>query len=231
MNKRHGSLIAFSGLDGAGKSTQINLLIERLRAAGHQPVYLWTRGGYTNNFNALKSLLRRVSRQKALPPSGHSDQRDQAFAKGRVRKVWLWLAILDLIWVYTVQVRWLRWLGRTVICDRYIWDTLVDFRLSFAHENVERWGLWSLLVRLTPKPDASFLLLVPVTESMRRSDIKGEPYRDPQEVLADRLAQYQLLAQQDFWHVLDGLHPAADLAAEIWEQVYMFTSNFSLQEA
>jgi len=159
----------------------------------------------------LRKLLKR-----SVPPSGHTSQRTQAFGKSWVRRLWLAAAILDLLWVYGVQVRWRRWRGQTVVCDRYLWDTLVDFRMNFPQEQVERWFLWRCLARLAPKPDAAFLLLVSVEESVRRSDVKGEPFRDAPEVLAQRLVQYQSLADETgVWHVLDGQRPIDALAAEI----------------
>jgi len=217
MNIRR--LIVFSGLDGAGKSTQIELLIEYLQTAGQQPIYLWSRGGYTPLFNTLKSLLRRLTGGKVVPASGKSAQRTQALAKGRTRRLWLTLALLDLILVYGVRVRWWLWRGNPVICDRFLWDTLVDFRLNFPRETVEQWRLWRLLVRATPRPDAAFLLLIPVEESVRRSDIKGEPFRDSPAVLAERLAHYQTLAQSGYWQVLDGQAPVSDLFAQIQTRV------------
>jgi hypothetical protein len=132
MPGKQGSLIVFSGMDGAGKSTQIELLLERLRREGRNPVYLWSRGGYTPLFEKLKSLLRRLP-GRAVPPSGHNPARAQAFGKGWVRRTWLVLALLDLLRVYGVQVRWLRRRGRPVVCDRYVWDTLIDFLLTFLH--------------------------------------------------------------------------------------------------
>ena len=208
-------LIVFSGLDSAGKSTQIDLMMEYLREAGQQPIYLWTRGGYTPAFNALKTLVRRFSLGWAVPPPGHNPQRTQAFSKTRLKRMWLWLALLDLMWVYGMQVRWWMWHGKAVVCDRYLWDTLVDFRLNFLQEAVERWWLWKLLVRITPRPDAAFLLLVPVEESVRRSDLKGEPFRDSRAVLTRRLAHYQALAQANHWQMLDGRCSIEDLAGQI----------------
>lgn len=208
-------LIVFSGLDGAGKSTQIDLMISTLKDRGLTPTYLWTRGGYTPLFNRGKALLRRISGHKALPQSGPSQQRTEAFSSSKVRRLWLLLAVLELMWVYGVQLRWWQKQGKVVICDRYLWDTLVDFRLNFPQEAIERWRLWQLLNSVTPQPDAVFLMLVPVAESMRRSDIKGEPFRDPPEVLAARLAQYQQLAQAGYWQVLDGQQSVTDLAGEI----------------
>jgi dTMP kinase len=207
-------LITFSGIDGAGKSTQIELLMKHLRQYGQNPIYVWTRGGYTPLFEHLKALLRHLPR-RAVPPPGNNPQRAQVFSKGWVRRLWLTLALLDLLWVYGVQFRWWRWRGQTVVCDRYLWDTLIDFRLNFPHEQVERWWLWRLFLRVVPRPDAAFLLLVPVEESARRSDVKGEPFREPPEVLARRLAEYQALAQNGYWHVMDGCQSIPELAAEI----------------
>ena len=214
-----GKIIVFSGLDGAGKSTQIELLRQHFQNRGRETVYLWTRGGYTFGFEAIKNLLRRVSGRRAIPESGHSPRRRQAFSRPGVRKLWLGLAILDLMWIYGLWLRWLRWRGKVVICDRYLPDTQIDFRLNFPQEDVENWPLWKLLKWATPPPDAAFLLLVPVAESVRRSDIKGEPFRDTAETLAKRLSQYERFAQSGFWTVLDGQRPIPELAAAIREKV------------
>ena len=218
MRGRQGLVVAFSGLDGAGKSTQIELLMDHLRRRGRKPIYVWTRGGYTPLFKGLKALLRRLP-GRAVPPPGNNPQRAQAFSKGWVRRLWLVVALLDLLWLYGLQLRWWRWRGRAVVCDRYLWDTLIDFRLYFPQERVEHWWLWRCLVRAAPQPGAAFLLLVPVEESVRRSDVKGEPFCDPPEVLARRLAQYQALAQGGHWQVMDGRRPIPELEAEVWTTV------------
>ena len=220
-------LIVFSGLDGAGKSTQIELLLDHMRQQGQQPVYLWVRGGYTPLFNGVKALLRRLSGGRAVPPSGHSQARTQALRQPWKRRLWLTLAILDLLLVYGWLVRWQQWRGRPVVCDRYVWDTLVDFRLNFPDEAVERWWLWRLFVRLTPAPDAAFLLLIPVAESVRRSQLKNEPFPDSPETLAARLAQYEALAEQGHWQVLDGRSPIPHLQQQIVTAVHQAIPSLS----
>lgn len=208
-------LVAFSGMDGAGKTTQIDHLLVMLRDEGKVPVYLWTRGGYTPLFNALKSSLRRLSGKRLVPESGPSKQRQRSFSRPSIRKAWLVMALLDLIVLYGIALRWWRWRGRSVVCDRYLWDTLLDFRLNFPQEKVESWLLWHVLRKVTPQPDAAFLLLVPVEESVRRSRLKDEPFPDPPDVLAERLAQYKALAAAGYWQVLDGRRPIDDVAQEI----------------
>ena len=214
MKSIQGSLITFGGLDGAGKSTQIALLTDYLVKSGRKPVYIWTRGGYTSVLQGMKTLSRRFLR-KRLPPSGNNPQRSYAFSKWWVRRLWLSLALLDLLWVYGVKIRWHRYRGRIVLCDRYLWDTAIDFRLNFPQERLDDYWLWRLLGRISPRPDASFLMLLTVEESVRRSEIKGEPFPDPPEVLRQRLACYQDLTSRVQFHVLDGSQPITTLFNQI----------------
>jgi thymidylate kinase len=214
MKPTRGSLITFGGLDGAGKSTQIALLTDYLVKSGRKPLYIWTRGGYTAGLQGLKTLSRRFLQRK-LPPSGNNPQRSQAFSKWWVRRLWLSLALLDLLWVYGVQIRWHRYRGRIVLCDRYLWDTAIDFRLNFPQEDLDHYWLWRLLERISPQPDASFLMLISVEESVRRSEMKGEPFPDPPEVLRQRLACYQELIPRVPFQVLDGSQPITTLFNQI----------------
>ena len=208
-------LVAFSGLDGAGKSTQIALLAAHLRRQGQEPVVIWTRGGYTPLFSALKTLLRRLSGRRLVPEAGPSQQRSQTMARPAVLRLWLTLAMLDLVWIYGVRVRMERWRGRPVICDRYLWDTEIDFRLHYPQARVDRWLLWRLLVRLTPRPDAAFLMSIPLEESMRRGRLKNEPFPTPPDLLARRKEIYESSARRNSLLVLDGLQPVDQLAGEI----------------
>jgi len=53
---RRGAFVTLEGVDGAGKSTQVALLVERLRAAGHEVVQLREPGG-TAISEKIRALL------------------------------------------------------------------------------------------------------------------------------------------------------------------------------
>jgi thymidylate kinase len=208
-------LIVLSGIDGAGKSTQTANLVKYLQGKDKCPVALWSRGGYTAGFSTLKRWLRRL-RPGLVPPPGQNKQREAALGQGWVRRLWLSLALLDLMRVYGLNIRWWRWQGRTVICDRYLWDTLIDFRLNLPSENVEGWRLWRWLVHLSPRPDVSLLLMIPVEESLRRSQASGDAFPEPEERRRQRYAQYQELQQARRWSVaIDATRPVDQVWAEV----------------
>ena len=184
------SLIVFSGLDGAGKSTQIELLIEYYKNSESKVYYFWSRGGYTPGIQNFKKCMRRFNSNKIPVNQGHSKERDKSFNNPLIRKVWLSLAIIDLIFFYGIYLRYKSYNGFKIICDRYIFDTSLDFRLNFPQENVNNWLLWKLMLFFAMKPYKHFVLTIPIKESLRRSKLKNEPFPDSEETLSSRLSHY-----------------------------------------
>lgn len=182
-------IISVSGLDGAGKSTQIDLLKDLLQSNGAKVRIIWARGGYTPGFEFLKKCIR-VMFKKKLPKSGRSDERYTVINTPKIRAVWFLVSIIDLIILWGVYARVLRALGFTVIFDRYIKDTLLDFRYNFPQSNIEHSFLWKCLIQVCPKPDESFLFWVPVKTSIERSLVKKEPFPDDKETLQWRFTAY-----------------------------------------
>ncbi len=182
-------ILAISGLDGAGKSTQIELLDCWFEKHGKRVKCLWARGGYTPGFDMLKRFLRLLF-GRALPTPGNSKYREKKLARRWIAKIWLTIAILDLILFWGVYLRLQRLKGYVVICDRYLYDTRLDFKQNFPHVKLEDMLIWHVMSWLVPKPDLSFLLWVPVDISVERSLYKKEPFPDDRQVLKWRLAAY-----------------------------------------
>jgi thymidylate kinase len=198
-------MIIFSGLDCSGKSTQIELLKNSFTKRGDKNLVFWSRGGYTPGMQALKNLMRKYKSSKIPLKHGDSKQRNESFSNPIVRKIWLSLAILDLIFYYGIYLRFMSFFGVKVICDRYIFDTHIDFKLNFPQEDVKKWWLWRFLLFFAPKPKKHFVITIPVEESIRRSALKYEPFPDSEEVLELRLKDYlTFVSEQSFTIHIDG---------------------------
>lgn len=212
-------LITFSGVDNSGKSTQISLLAKRLTEEKQGYISMWARGGYTPGIEFVKRALR-AAFPKTVPRPANVSQRDKAFSKKSVRRFWLAIAIIDLMIVWGVHIRWALMRGNVVICDRYIDDTLLDFLEDFPSDQIAEKILWKLLRRIIPKPTASFLMIVPIEEQARRSAQKGELFPDSESARLSRMKRYcdERFFPDSRYVIIDGLNPRNDIAALIWEK-------------
>ena len=213
-------MIAFSGLDGAGKSTQIDLVTKKYSNNGLKSLILWTRGGYTPGMKFIKNLFK-ISKQTSKKESDkRASSREKSFSNPFIRKVWLSLSILDLILVYGLYIRIKELFGVKIICDRYIYDTLLDFRLNFPDEKIEKWMLWKLLLFVSVKPTKHFVITIPVSESQHRSKLKNEPFPDSKEVLESRLNNYMKYVATDKTALhIDGTHKIDAIHSEIIKEL------------
>tara|TARA_B110000238_G_scaffold111793_1_gene121476 strand:- start:226 stop:882 length:657 start_codon:yes stop_codon:yes gene_type:complete len=207
--------IVFSGLDCSGKSTQIQILKNNLQIKGEKNLIFWSRGGYTNGFQKLKDILRSYSGKK-LPKLGNSPARDKALSKPLIRKIWLTFAMIDLFYYYAIYLRIKYFLGYNIICDRYLLDTNIDFKLTYPDEKTDKWLLWKLIDIFALKPDFHFVSTIPVKESVIRSKFKFEPFPDSSEVLVKRLDLYnENLKNNKSLIFIDGLRDKSEISKEI----------------
>ena len=216
--RRCGALVVVSGVDGAGKSTQIARLEARLRARGARPLVFWHRPGYSPELDALRRVVRRL-RGGALPPPGPSAARERAFGRPSVRAAWLATALLDTFAQHALKVRTMLAAGRTVICDRGLADARLDLALRFPEAVPLLERLWPAIEASTPRPDVSLLLLVSPEEARRRSEAKREPFPDPPEVRLARDRAYRELAGREPWRVIDAEADVETVAERVWREV------------
>ena len=210
-------IIAVSGVDCSGKSTQIERLVSRLESAGRSPRVRWYRPGYSDELDALRALLRR--RSDVLPPPGSGVARDQAFSRPWVRRAWITVAVLDTIWTYGIKVRCASWLGRLVICDRYRWDAVLDLHLRFSGHVALNGAVAGLLRALCPRPRVNILLLLSAQEALERQERKAEPFPDTRDVFVKRHGIYDGWSSDARFVVIDAERSIDEVHAQIMEQV------------
>lgn len=225
MNRR-GILIALSGVDCAGKSTQRALLLETLRAWGYAPVTIWTRLGYTPGMEAAKRVLRAlVGRKKESArhaPSkepGRYPRRATDLSNPFGRRLWLTGALLELLWVFAVRIRLWKARGRVVVCDRYLLDCLVDLRVNFPSERIEERRLARWLRGFSVRPDAAWCLMVEPEQTLERSRRKSRHHWETLDVLRRRWCEYETLSRNLCVAIVDGTRPAGELARSLRQRL------------
>ena len=180
-------MISFSGIDCCGKSTQIDLLCKDLEKQGKKYQVIWSRGGYTPGIERVKKLLRGGSSASKEEKISYFEQVN---SNSKKRKLLFVASLMDLWFYYSVSLRLKEWFGTTVICDRYIWDTYIDFKIKYPEYDFEHGFWWRLTLKTMLKPQASFCLFIPAEESMRRSRLKEEPFPESVEARRERIDWY-----------------------------------------
>ncbi len=208
-------LISFSGLDCAGKSTQITLLKEYLQKKGYTVEEVWSRGGYTPGIEKIKSILRR-GKSKAPEEQTLIERQKKVQTAPRGGKLLLWLSMVDLVFYWGFTFKKKSKGQRILFCDRYYWDTYIDFKLKYPSARFEKWLTWKMVTKAYRKPDVSFVLTVTPEESMRRSDLKFEPFPETKEKREARLMCYMDEIQKGRWqHKIDCMRPVEPIQEQI----------------
>ncbi|MBE6727795.1 MAG: hypothetical protein E7562_04005 [Ruminococcaceae bacterium] len=209
-------MISFSGIDCCGKSTQIDLLCKELEKRGKKYRVIWSRGGYTPGIELVKKIIRRGKSDNREESIQHSEKVN---SNSKMRKIFFIASLIDLWRFYSISLRF-KSIGKTVICDRYIWDTYIDFKMKYPDYDFEHGFWWKLTLKTMMKPKPSFCLFIPAEESMRRSELKDEPFPEPVEVREKRIAMYVKELENNRWEkIIDATKTIDEVFAQIITEI------------
>ncbi len=208
-----GLLICLVGIDGSGKTTQAEMLLEWLRSEGFDAEYVWSRGEMLGARRLLLSLGRRaLGTSTADIARSRATRRTYQTKKARLKRQ----PVIRALWSGLTRIEHLLQIrrdisrslagGHVVVCDRYLWDSLVD--LAIMHSKGPEW-LWCrrnrLARALVPVPDRTVLIDLSAEEAARRKDDI-----ESVEELERHAELYRLLADREGFAVVDG---RADIAS------------------
>ncbi len=191
--------MTFSGLDGSGKSSQVDALREGLRKNGVATARAWTGQNpiFTPPFNALVRFLGLTHRKtiQGVVFFWRDLRRNSAIAK-----LWPIAQALDFVprAVLSVGLPLLR--GRVVISDRYVYDLIAELSDQELLGRKTR----SLLLTMLPRPSVAFLMDVSEDIAWKRAAVPGRAREQPLYDLSRRRSVYQSLAKDFNMHVING---------------------------
>jgi thymidylate kinase len=214
-----GWIVTLSGIDGSGKSTAARTAMEAAQAAGMPTTVAWSRFGTERAIldafaGPVKRALRRsgnVARPTAADGPAVGEVPDVREATRRGPLSWLWI-----VFVAGVNARSLRRVasparqGTSVVCDRWLVDSLVDLRLRYGRHRLAE----GLLKWLVPAADLSMFLDAGWEIAARRKP--GDQY---EKVLAEAARLYAELAPRHGLSRIDSTAPLERVAAAVARNV------------
>jgi dTMP kinase len=237
-------LICLTGVDGCGKSTQARLLTERLRDAGWDAVTVWT-GGRPYVSRPLVRLVKRRLRAPMQQPDGSFEARGAGLeaseefgeyltkSNAMFRKHWLlrrgWtdVSLFEHMAEANLAVQPHLRAGRAVVCDRYLYKSIVnlaillDLEVTRLPTLLKHPALW-----MVPKPDLYFLLDLPAeVAAARKTDLPSIEY------VARRVPVYRSLAAYSDMPVVDATQSPADVSDAIWARVSSCIAQLERQQS
>src|SRR5947209_3136326 len=176
MSRRKPVVIALSGLDGSGKSSQSSRIQSRLHDLGHDAHVHWMALGHSSLQRRLKRFASLGRRSRGGTARGSAMLEVDGVVKYRAHRnpviVHAW--VLALAAVYGVHFRRVlrQQTADVVIFDRYILDAIAQSRYFYAPQASFRVAR-TVLRLLAPRPHLSVLLAVPAEVALAR---KPEQY-------------------------------------------------------
>lgn len=213
--------IVLSGVDGAGKSTQIKLLLDEMQNRGLEAKSLWCRWDPLLAKPAVRVLGIVAARKATIPSLQDSEAATSSVADTRrairarllnlrvVALIWRALLVLDYGMRLAPAVRKARRTNDVLLLDRYWQDVMVDF--SYGGDLADP---PALLRRLLPDADGIVILDVPESLALKRkTDTPDLPY------LSERRRLYSEVAKRYQAVVLDASSPADEVFALLSAEV------------
>jgi dTMP kinase len=207
------NFICFIGLDGSGKTTLAKISTSVANKRGVQVKYVWSR--YEPRILwpfviILRLLLFKGKKMYTNPARKSSLMKNQLLSR-----IYPKLLLIDYSIQIFFRVKLPLIFKQMIICDRYIYDTLIDLAVDFNYSIDWVIKILDILLQKLPRPDVVFLVDVPEKVAIsRKRDTPSIEY------LTKRRILYLSLAKKLKFKVLDGLRDINDLKAEVESVIF-----------
>lgn len=123
-------IYAIVGLDGAGKTAVALGAADHLRKKGLRTSVVWLRNPRLFSL-AVQAVFRSAGISRTVRLGGHEDVITHLEGRPFLFHLLGWSMTFDYVFGYLQKAAFRRAvLGRTVICDRFVWDLIVDLSIA-----------------------------------------------------------------------------------------------------
>lgn len=217
-----GQLIVLTGIDGSGKTTQAELLLEKLSSDGIEVSYVWSRWKPFLLRPLINRWKRNLINNEAEPKSNNAyeevkDKKHKLLKKPIFKWLWLTAFFIDYGLQMFIKIRIKLFSNKLIVSDRIFYDSIIDQAINLGEEKDSLLNsLNSFWIKiLFPQPNLVMFIDCPGDIAFYRK------YDAPNiEYLEDRRRLYLKLADEYGWIKLDGTLPVSELADRIKQIVY-----------
>lgn len=208
-------LICIVGPDGAGKSTQAEMLMEELAERGHDCEYRWL--GFNHYFSLPLLAFARVIGLSEIETldSGRKIGYHYFERSKIIMHLYPLLLLVDTLLAYLFKVALPRKLsGKTIICDRFIYDTIVNIMLSTDQPSFPSTFIGRLFSWLIPDDTEAYVLTADEeTLRRRRDDVEAD------DSLQAKIQYYSIIADQMNLPVINATKSPESIHEEIQQRI------------
>lgn len=202
------------GGDGTGKTAHAKKIIVDLQNAGTKCSYVWFGQPYLLSYPFMFLCNKLGYTENHVLPGKIVCQEHQYYRNKALAFVWPWIQLLDLAVLVFTRVYLPVWRGITVVCDRFIYDTLVELMADTNDNKLYKKTVGKLILSLKPK----FALVIRLnvnaqTAFDRKNDVPDVRF------LRVRRNNYQIISSQLKLETVDAEQPFDAVHQKIMQNI------------